>query len=474
MTEGWRNPRPIVERVEVRGELELQTPTHLGGGDPDPLSNVAMVLVRDPLDGRALLSGASIAGALRNYLREVSAGYEEGEGEEVTRLFGGSKGDDEGAQSPLIVDDARAEIKDVELRDGVRIEAATRTAAEGARFDIEVLAAGTTFPLHFELLIGEGESDALRRGLARALLGLEAGEIPLGARKRRGFGRCQVKMWTATRYKLTEAKGRGLIGWLEGQPLDQKSDPSIASALEVSLDERPDARHRLSLEAIFSLDGSLLVRSGFGEADSGPDMVHLHAIQPDGARRPVIPGTSLAGVIRHRALRIANTLRPGQGEKLVNDMFGSDVKGALTASRLVVHETTVEEGRSLVQNRVRIDRFTGGAFETALFEEEPLFGDDHSRLKVRLSLRNPQAYEIGLLLLVLKDLWTGDLPVGGGSSVGRGRLKGIDATLALLKQADQDQTWHIEQDGERLAVDRPGELGEYVKALRDQPWEVKK
>ena len=34
-----------------------------------------------------------------------------------------------------------------------------------------------------------------------------------------------------------------------------------------------------------------------------------------------------------------------------------------------------------------------------------------------------------MLLLLLKDLWTGDLPLGGESSIGRGRLRGLEAKL---------------------------------------------
>jgi len=44
----------------------------------------------------------------------------------------------------------------------------------------------------------------------------------------------------------------------------------------------------------------------------------------------------------------------------------------------------------------------------------------------------------GLLLLLLRDLWTGDLPLGGESSVGRGRLKGRSATLAY-----DGKTWRF-------------------------------
>jgi hypothetical protein len=43
---------------------------------------------------------------------------------------------------------------------------------------------------------------------------------------------------------------------------------------------------------------------------------------------------------------------------------------------------------------------------------------------MRLELRNPEEGEIGLLLLLVKDLLTGDLPVGGTASVGRGVFTG--------------------------------------------------
>jgi len=39
-------------------------------------------------------------------------------------------------------------------------------------------------------------------------------------------------------------------------------------------------------------------------------------------------------------------------------------------------------------------------------------------------LKNPIDAEVGLLLLILKDLWTEDLPIGGEKNVGRGLLKG--------------------------------------------------
>jgi hypothetical protein len=120
-------------------------------------------------------------------------------------------------------------------------------------------------------------------------------------------------------------------------------------------------------------------------------------------------------------------------------------------SRVLVQEHVIEAGRDLVQNRVKIDRFTGGAYPTALFSEQPVFGGDGTTVRLELELRTHASdltrrdAEIGLLLLVLKDLWTGDLPIGGESGVGRGRLRGETATLVLHSPGEAAQSWTLER-----------------------------
>ena len=492
----WLKSREIVERIVIEGDLELLTPACFGSGDAEGVADLS--LLRDSYDGSALLPGASIAGALRNYWRERKRGYDAVA--EDSDLFGAKRGAKEemrGSQSLLIIEDAfgpKSQGDDsypkpqVELRDGVKINGQTRTAAEGKLFDIELLRVRTRFLLRFELLIPAGQRERLCQDLALALQGFELDEIGLGARKRRGFGRCQVQEWRVWRYDLTTSDG--LLAWLtEGHdwqnlPVTPEAEgDSLAGKLGVAPDNL-DKRHRFEVEADFALDGSLLVRSGFGQADQGPDAVHLHRPLYDkqAEREPVLPGTSLAGVLRARALRIANALTPDrvEVERLVNQLFGVGPedpdwkdKKKRRASRLVVHEAVVEDVRTLVQNRIRVDRFTGGAMENYLFNEAPIFGSKGSHLTLELVLRKPHPYEIGLLLLLLKDLWTGDLPMGGESSVGRGRLRGESATLRHVQDGNTTK-WIIEPDGEGLKVTANPEpddvwqsLERFVQALSD-------
>lgn len=453
-TRKWKQSRQVRERIFISGQLVLQSPTHLGNGDTSGVTDIG--LLRDEMTGKPLLTGTSITGALRNYMREMELGYgvsEDAEGAHIVeQLFGyvGADIADAGKSNPsiasieswLMVDDAVGVLpkgNPIEIRDGVALEPTTRTAKDKAKYDIELLAAGTVFPLHFEVWL-TAENQNMLPWLAMALQGLEQGHIHLGMRKRRGYGRCLVTGWQVNRFAMDDVTQ--VVDWLNYQMPDAEAatdfKPDIAKALDVKFTDA-DAREQFQMKAIFTLASSLLIRADSGKADA-PDMVHLK----NAAGAPVLPGTSLAGSIRARAGRIARTLKGEAGDGLVNGMFGwhdEDNPTDASASRVLVQESVVQNPiQELVQNRVKIDRFTGGAYPGALFSQQPLFArtEEPTSVEINLSLRKSAKMgddwfkaEIGLLLLVLKDLWTGDLPLGGERSVGRGRLEGQEATLLL-------------------------------------------
>jgi len=479
--------RQLSKRWVIEGDLVLQTPTHLGNGDTDGI--VDMPLLLDEATGRALLPGTSLAGALRNYLRERRHGFEKRAPDAlIEALFGGEKGDDEGNQSALIIDDALGAMPQIELRDGVRIDPITRTAKidvdngilRGYKYDLQLLEAGTTFPLRMELLLSRGnDQQQMKQMLALALHGLEAGEVAIGLRKRRGFGVCRVERWRVTRYDFT--KPTDLLAWLAEDhpdwkfaPGDQRSGQHIADLLGVSLERVEDRRNLCRIHAHFIIDGSLLIRAGFGEQDRGPDTVHLHSARPGGARKPVLSGTSLAGALRHRAERILRTIgNAAQATTMIDNMFGparitSGDKQKARSSRLIVSETVIENPVSLVQNRIRIDRFTGSVHGTGLFNEQPVFGKNDTLVTIDLTLRNPQDAEIGLLLLLLKDLWTGDLPLGGEIGIGRGRLKGVEAVIETPHHKAKPLTISAVDGDRRLTVSDRSALERYVAALHTE------
>jgi CRISPR/Cas system CSM-associated protein Csm3 (group 7 of RAMP superfamily) len=488
-----KSNRYIIKRIIVRGTLVLDTPTSLGSGDAD--SPTDLPLLRDSISNHALLTGSSIAGALRNYLRERKKGYQESDRryDLAAQLFGDLfaykdekdktekekiKLREQDTQSLLIIDDAigTKPIK-AELRDGVKINGATGTAEDKAKYDLELLQAGTEFPLSFELLVEREANEAdLLKGLAIALSGLEKGEISLGMKKRRGFGRCKVHNWQVWNFNLEHTSDRMAWltlnhSWLTDPPCSKPPavDASIVEAMKKAglgiAEDWEDKRDRFLIYAQFQLVGSLLIRSGQDSTGRAPDVVHLKSHRPDKSDSlPVLSGTSLAGVLRHRAERIVNTL--GGSSTLVKELFGFVEGKEAKSSRLVVHEKVIEKASELVQNRIAIDRFTGGAYHGALFEEQPIFGGDETLVTIELELRKPEGYEIGLLLLLLKDLWTSDLPVGGESSIGRGRLKGIKANL-IHHHPQNPQQWEISEENGTLHVTDKADKGGSGESVRD-------
>src|SRR5690606_33494938 len=144
------------------------------------------------------------------------------------------------------------------------------------KFDLEVLPAGTRFPLRFDLVVTEGEDEGeLVSLLVTALDGLSQGEVALGARRSRGYGMARTRAWWSVRYDLTSCAGwlqwimschahpTGRVG--SGTPL--AAEVCSAAAPSLRLQRFDDRRRRLLVEADLSLKGTLLVRS----AASGPD-----------------------------------------------------------------------------------------------------------------------------------------------------------------------------------------------------------
>jgi len=451
----WLKSREIVERIIIQGDLILETPTGFGSGDKGELIDIPLLL--DPLERKALLTGASLAGALRSYLRERECGYGEmGDKKSLYLNLFGHQEDGEGEQSMLIVHDSLGDMPTVELRDGVKIDPRTHTARKEHKFDFELLEAGTCFEVRMELLVQEKRSNELIRGLAIALQGLEKCEINLGIRKRRGFGKCRVKEWKVCRYNLKEPEG--LIGWLKNDVSTQQPETGISALLNAT-DTDLDKRNSFTLNATFSLNGSLLIGSGFDDVNA-PDSVHLKS-KRGGNTVPVLSGTSVAGALRARALRIARTISKNvNAEAWVDLLFGPPVKSSQdtssrdqnTASKLITAETEIINPVNLVQSRLKIDRFTGGAYPGAFFHEQPVFGQKSTGITMDILIQNPEDAQIGLLLLLLKDLWTGDLPLGGGIGVGRGRLRGESVILTFRSADPESEQWIIKQANNELEI----------------------
>lgn len=484
----------VVGRVVAVTTLRLVTAAHFGGGE-GTVSDAE--ILRDG-DGLPFIPGASLAGAARAFLRNRRV-----ERQHLELLFGGREPappgetaqavspDVEGWASLLAVDDAFpvGAMLAALLRDRVRIDPERGSAADQGKFDYEVLEPGAAFAVQLELTLRRGltPQHAALKGLFNALLdAFQYGDIRLGAHTRRGLGRSETDPWRV--FDLDFSKPPDVLRWLQNDVPTGEAPERCAGARPGTAIPASVAPY-LYVSATLELRGPLLVRSApTGDpTDTAGRQFLLNApdaVQFRSGGEPVIPGSSLAGVLRHRAGRICRTLSADaeRADTFVDDMFGPGFRdnrppAEHRASRLRVDEAPIANSRAERQTRIAIDRFTGGSLRSALLEEMPAWPDEEGRATLAVSLRleapgtaDPARFaaECGLLLLLLKDLCTGDLPVGGGAAVGRGILRGRSGRIeGIDREGEKRRRWDWQADaaGGLTMEANPAPLEEWVTAL---------
>jgi CRISPR-associated RAMP protein (TIGR02581 family) len=209
--------------------------------------------------------------------------------------------------------------------------------------------------------------------------------------------------------------------------------------------------------------GPILIRSGMASL-SGPDMCFV-TTNLGGGEQVYLPGSSLKGMLRAQAERIARTLNPRAAcnpfaDKEAPDAFcgarfevrkkagdasmGQSATGyrdacpicrlfgsTWFAGRLATEDAYAEDGkapRPQQRDGVGIDRFTGGAAQGVKFDLQVVNG---GRFETHLHLRNFELWQLGLLGFVLQDLEDELVRIGAGKSRGLGRVKGEVGKIRL-------------------------------------------
>ncbi|MFQ5633247.1 MAG: RAMP superfamily CRISPR-associated protein, partial [bacterium] len=429
----------------LQGKIKLLSPLLIGTGQGE---SADIDVIRDGTD-IPFIPATSFIGMLKHTIQI------DGHDSELKHFWGFSE-DDLSNQSAIRCSDLTAEgaKPKVVIRDGIKIDNATGIVEDKAKYDYEVIERKSQFKLRLEIDYSEDNETFRKRMLATIQSALIGKECYVGAKTNNGLGRIKLIGWNYDDFDFTDKKN--VVRWLCNEA---GGNPELA---ETPFDLKSTGDF-FSIDATFDLPHSLISRTypAAGEdtetEDIQPDTVHIKS-----AGEPVLTGASLKGAIRARAERIVNTI--GKPTSIIEDLFGAAKVSSESKSqkkgRVKIDEVVLPRFISELQTRIQIDRFTGGTIEGALVDSKPVFTNFNDQVKnVKITIRKCKKHEAGLLLLVLKDLWTGDLAVGGEKSIGRGVFRGVNANITW-----NDEFYNITDPAKQ---ENKEELEAFVNALKE-------
>ncbi len=401
-------------RYFVVGKLSLLSPLILGSGE----NEIADIQCQRSWDRELFIPGTTLAGNIRHYLALVMK-----EKKLLEQYFGTRE--DDSQHSLFSFFDVPLIQAETEIRDGIALNDLTKTVKDKSKYDYEIISCKTAVDFRMEVILREDHTPEDKRNveaiIARIVAFLQTGDCCLGAKTSRGFGRIKLSEPGLLQIALPE----DIKKWIDF------SWNRVTRKFDLEADESLFVKEPAQeLSATFKIADSLLIRS----YSVDPNAVDAVTLTWGGT--PVISGTSWNGALRHALANVGRELNRESGmQELVKRLFGYvDVdkrsKEALP-SRVVIDESPVTNGKLLPYTRNKIDRFTGGVVNSALFDEMPVYGGE---IEFRSKICHPEDHEIGLLILALKELANGIQTVGGDANIGRGRLILREISLSKEKQ----------------------------------------
>ncbi len=341
-------------RYVFTGGLELVSPLHIGSGHSHELTDSP---IRTNVDGRPIVPGTTLGGLLRSQAERfaplikvkdvirkscVSLDAEkltelqikkEPCGCLVCQLFGDvNPAGESDRSSRLVIRDAVLSAKtrnySTEIRDGIGISRQRQTVAQRLKFDLEVLTDQVEFD--FEAILDIDSEDFLQLQLFAAALGeLMAGRVMLGGRSGRGTGRFRLRLDKVYPVSFAENDIKGLIEYLQTRPQERHKKRVDAQAGN-SFVEKQLAQLRTRMETNAATDkinfievkirlefdyGLLINNPAYAvlEATDGVFVRTRHKVS--GQETLYLPGSSLRGMLRSHAERIARTLSNVKAEE---------------------------------------------------------------------------------------------------------------------------------------------------------------
>lgn len=444
-------------------EFEALTPHGFQAGKGDSTHDV--LLMRDP-NGLPCIPATSLAGVLRHLY-----GQQYGRAAE-NKLFGYAEGD-QGQPSWVAFTTALvhdSQNKAVEgLRDDIETDAVLSflvrskplvrqrvrltekgAAADTGKFDTTLIPAGVRYSA-FAGYWSDGSSEA-EASWTQLLNLLSSHRFRLGHGTRSGSGAFKINQLHTNRWDLATPEGqqgfcqrsrrRACSKGLVPQPLHALTEPALTIKIA------------LQAEAGWRIGGGETSLSTSNEDGRLPNLLpqnekriswqHNKAIIEENI--PVIPASAIKGALSHRfafhyrclTAEFVNRLEtkmltPNNQCPGVQKVFGyvaegePDSEAKAQAGLLLIDDLYLKSPTVAQQLHNRIDHFTGGVIDGALFAEELLWQTQFTLELTLLQAERLDAHCKQALKLTLQDLAQGWLPLGASGSRGQGTFLGTGA-----------------------------------------------
>jgi len=414
--------------------IEAVTPLKVGSSDVDMLQDAP---VQKDWNGLPMILGTSIAGVLRKSFENDLAN--EIFGDEHSR-----KKDNRGSRliiSNALLCDADMKVHErllpneeksaflklfdnLPLRDHVRItDRGVADTDNAGKFDEEVVYKGSRFRFRMELSGTDEDAKLWQQLLQR----IRQNRFRLGGGTTRGFGEISV-VETASSYEVFDVKDEAYAN------ADASLNTTYANTLPEAEEDEDLTHYRLELQP----DDFFMFGSGFGDDDADQIPVYEKVIDYTKGdlsdEKILIPASSIKGALSHRVAYHYNKAqleagedhtKTGEENAAVNALFGEakeDGKGR--KGRLLMSDCYLQRSGEKVFDHVAIDRFTGGAIESALFNEKSVAGVETFSIDILLDTKGLDESSQKAFEMALKDITSGMLPLGGATTKGHGVFSG--------------------------------------------------
>ena len=413
--------------ILIKGILKTCTPFMIGSGEEE--SSDSDVL-RDR-DGNVYIPGTSLAGVSRHFLETVGVNTDD--------IFGKIDVEKDYESKIKFFDAFATNEVSTSVRDSVRL--VDKISLDGSKFDYEVAEAGAEFIFRLEFNSNKEEEMKI---CAYIINGFKSGDIRLGGKTTRGFGVVDIQDIKYLQLDLKEKEDMNAY-------INIDKCWSVVNK-EFSCEELNNAKYKDVYETIekdFSLKSFLFIRDyGSTKKVEGDDSKFVDAQTLTNAKgNPVIPGPSIAGVIRSHCRKILEKVEyenEKERQDFINELFGYETEvgedGKLKRenekkikSKVLVKECELDKNNVVFLNRTRtaIDRFSGSALQTgALFTGYIACKNDNKNpekititVKIKKDFREMKLAK-SLINTCLDDMANGLIAFGGNTGIGAGIFEG--------------------------------------------------